>query len=1055
MRISRRLVVAFLLIVLFPLLLAQYIVYLASADSLTRRVLNHLESVAAIQEQRIKDILDRNIERLSLISSRTQLRLSLAAFVEDGKPEHRDNMNRILHDARSSMNDFRGISVLTLDGVVVASTNPEAVGSDLSQDQAFLKGRKGNSVDTFLLNKEDDLRVVLSGPLVLGGRMLGVVAARARADTILDVVGDFSGLGETGETVLARPDDRGNAQFVTPLRFDSEAGLRRTLPREQANAPITRALSGEEGLFVEDADYRGEPVLAATRHIEGPGWGIVVKVDKAEALAPITGLRRFLILIALVSTVAVIVVAMWLERSVTRPIVNLSRVADKLSGEDQPRRSDSTRTSEVGRLARAFDDAASRLESSRYELSKVNRALRVLSGCNAALMRATSERNLFQEVCQTIVEVGGYRLAWVGEALQDESKTVRPVAQAGYEDGYLDRANITWGDVERSRGHTGKAIRTGMPSVARNIPGDPGLEPWRAEAATRGYASSLSLPLGTGGRTFGALYIYAAEPDAFDGDETRLLQELADNLAYGAEALRTRAARDSAETAFELSEERYRTVFNAAPVGIGMADMDGNIYAANRKMEELTGRTLKEMQSANLGDSYVDGEDRRRLLKVLRERGVVRDFEARLKRKDGTIYDALLNIDVVEIGGRQGLLTTARDITARKQLEAQLLQSQKMEAVGRLAGGIAHDFNNMMQVVTGYARRTLKELGPHDPERKSVEEIEKAGKRATELTRQLLALGRRQILQPRVVDINATITGIESMLQRTLGDDVDLVMVLEPDLGRVKVDPARLEQVVVNLALNARDAMPGGGRLTVETANVHLGQDYPHDKVAVPPGEYVMLAVSDTGCGMDAEMLAQMFDPFFTTKKPGEGTGLGLSTAYGTVRQSGGVIRAYSEPGKGTTFKIYLPCVDEALEPEGARQPVGEASGGAETVLLVEDDDNVRELIAVELRGRGYTVVEASNGSEAILKGKMHEGQIDLLLSDVILPGRSGREVYEGVQAVHQGVRALFISGHTEKHIVHRGVLDPGTCFLQKPFTDDQLAAKVREALGGAWTATS
>jgi PAS domain S-box-containing protein len=1030
MRIGRRLLVAFLLVVLFPLLLAQYVVYVVGANSLTRRVLSQLESVAAVQEQRIEGIHDRNLERLSLVSSRTQLRLSLAAFVEDAGLEHQTKMKMILRDALASTDGFEEVSVLTLDGRVAASTDPAETGRDRSEDEAFLKGRKGNSADTFLLDEKNRVRIFLSGPLVLDGRPLGVVVVRSRADTILAVVSDFSGLGETGETILARPDERGNAQFLAPLRFDPDAALQRTVPREQTNMPIMRALSGEEFVLVEGSDYRGEPVLAATRHVEGPGWSIVVKIDRAEALAPVAGLRRFLVLIALVSTAAVIAVALWLGGSITKPVVDLLRRAGRLAGEDASDRPDAGRTGEFGELAGAFDEAARRLESSRAELLKINRALRVLSGCNTALVRATGEQELLQEACRIVVEVGGYRLAWAGEALQDESKTVRPVAQAGYEDGYLDTVNITWADTERGRGPTGTAIREGVPSVSRNIPAEPRFAPWRAEAARRGYASSLALPLRAGDRTFGALNIYAAEPNAFDEDETKLLQELADNLAYGVESLRARAARESAEAALELSEDRYRTVFDAAPVGIGMADTDGNVYAANRRMEELTGYTPEELQSTGIGALYADAEDRRRLLRALRERGEVRDFEAQLRRKDGAVYHALLNVDLVEMGGRQVLLTTARDITARRQLEAQLLQSQKMEAIGRLAGGIAHDFNNMMQIVTGYAYRVMADLAPEDPKRKSVEGIKQAGERAAALTHQLLAFSRKQILNPTVTDLNAVVSDIDGMLRRVLGEDVALVTVLHPELGRVKADRVQIEQAIMNLAINARDAMPRGGKITIETGNVELGESHPQDVQAVPPGAYVMLAVSDTGCGMDEETRSHIFEPFFTTKEPGEGTGLGLSTAYGTIRQSGGVMRVHSEPGHGTTFRIYLPRVEGPVVPEAAGEAEPGQRGGTETILLVEDDDNVRDLVAVELRERGYTLLEGRNGDEAVLKARLHEGRIDLLVTDVVLPGRSGRETYEGVLAFHPGARVLYMSGHDERHVTRRGVLAPGTCFL-------------------------
>jgi signal transduction histidine kinase/CheY-like chemotaxis protein len=388
------------------------------------------------------------------------------------------------------------------------------------------------------------------------------------------------------------------------------------------------------------------------------------------------------------------------------------------------------------------------------------------------------------------------------------------------------------------------------------------------------------------------------------------------------------------------------------------------------------------------------------------------------------------------------------DITERKRLEAQLLQAQKMEAIGRLTGGIAHDFNNMMQIVTGFAHRSLRELTLDSPMRANLERIREAAERAAGLTRQLLAFSRRQVLQPKVLDLNTVVTNAEKWLHRTLGEDVQLSTALNTKEARVKTDPVQLEQVLVNLAVNARDAMPRGGKLTVETATVTLGDRYPHDEHAVPPGKYVMLAVSDTGCGMDEETQSKIFEPFFTTKPGAKGTGLGLSTAYGVVRQSGGVIRVYSEPGRGTTFKIYLPFAGEQIEAEeDAAAAQEDVQGGSETILLVEDDERMREFTVLELQDLGYSVVQARNGEEAVRLCRDHDHSIDLLLIDVILPAMDGRKVADIIAAEHPAPATVYMSGYAEEHVVRQGFLIPGTHFLSKPFTPEQLAAKVREAL--------
>jgi len=385
---------------------------------------------------------------------------------------------------------------------------------------------------------------------------------------------------------------------------------------------------------------------------------------------------------------------------------------------------------------------------------------------------------------------------------------------------------------------------------------------------------------------------------------------------------------------------------------------------------------------------------------------------------------------------------------ALRHSEKQLWQSQKMEAVGRLAGGVAHDFNNLLTVIKGYTELMLSDLKPSDPLRPEMEEVQKAADRAAALTRQLLAFSRRQVLAPRVVNLNYLVEDMNKLLRRLLGEDIELSIKLADDLGSVKADPGQIEQVIMNLAVNARDAMPKGGKLTIETANLDLDQAYSREHVTVNSGPYVMLAIADTGSGMDAETLSHVFEPFFTTKEQGKGTGLGLSTVYGIVKQSGGYIWPYSEPGMGTTFKIYLPRVDEMAEREMARAQVSPGLGGKETILLVEDEEGVRGLTRQLLQRHGYTVLEAENGQDALALCARHSATIHLLLSDVVLAAQmSGRELVERLLPLRPQMKVLYMSGYSDEAIVHHGVLAPGTAFLQKPFTTESLVRKLREVL--------
>jgi PAS domain S-box-containing protein len=385
---------------------------------------------------------------------------------------------------------------------------------------------------------------------------------------------------------------------------------------------------------------------------------------------------------------------------------------------------------------------------------------------------------------------------------------------------------------------------------------------------------------------------------------------------------------------------------------------------------------------------------------------------------------------------------------ALRQSEKQLWQSQKMEAVGRLAGGVAHDFNNLLTVIKGYTELMLEELKPSDPMRAEMDEVQKAADRAATLTRQLLAFSRRQVLAPKVVNLNYLVEDMNKLLRRLLGEDIELCVRLADNLGSAKADPGQIEQVIMNLAVNARDAMPRGGKLTLETANIELDAAYSRQHAPVVPGSYVMLAITDTGSGIDAETLSHVFEPFFTTKEQGKGTGLGLSTVYGIVKQSGGYIWPYSEPGMGTSFKIYLPRVAEKAERAQARAQASSGLGGTETILLVEDEEGVRGLTRQILQRHGYTVLEAEHGQDALRLCERYSGPIHLLLSDVVLAAQmSGRELVQHLAPLRREMKVLYMSGYSDEAIVHHGVLEPGTAFLQKPFTTESLMRKLREVL--------
>ena len=513
------------------------------------------------------------------------------------------------------------------------------------------------------------------------------------------------------------------------------------------------------------------------------------------------------------------------------------------------------------------------------------------------------------------------------------------------------------------------------------------------------------------------------------------------------------SARREAERARVDAEIKFRTLVEqvAAISYIAELGIQGEWIYVSPQIEAITGYTPEEwLSKSSEWLRHIPKEDHPIIVAAEEAslRGERFQAEYRVVRKDGSVI--WVNDTAVVVSGSdshpvmEGIIV---DITERKLLENQLQQSRRMEAVGRLAGGIAHDFNNLLTIIKGYAELALQRNGIQPELRADVMQVENAAERASMLIRQLLAFSRRQVLQPKVLDLNAIVLGLDKLLARLMGEHIEMVTRCGPKVGNVKADPAQVEQVIMNLVVNARDAMPKGGRLTVETDNVELDSTYARDHVTVKPGPYVMLAVSDTGMGMSPDTVAHIFEPFFTTKESGKGTGLGLSTVYGIVKQSGGYIWVYSEPGEGTTFKVYLPRVTEQLDTKSGQVEIAGTGKGTETILLVEDEEAVRELASTILTAKGYAVVAAQNTREAEEFSSKHKGEIHLLLTDIIMPGTSGRELAKRITARHPRTRVLYMSGYTDNVLAQGGVLEEGLSFLQKPFTPRALVQKVRDVL--------
>jgi PAS domain S-box-containing protein len=594
------------------------------------------------------------------------------------------------------------------------------------------------------------------------------------------------------------------------------------------------------------------------------------------------------------------------------------------------------------------------------------------------------------------------------------------------------------------KGLTDYLIRTGEPLLA--TPEVLEAMEDRGEVARNGSRSLdwMGVPLKVNNHTFGALVVQTYSRNIRYGEQDKeILTFVARQVASAVEIKRN-------EQALRRSEARYRSLVQSSVYGIYRSSLEGRFLDVNPALIMMLGYASPDevllLDPEN--DVFAQPEEHDRLIHEFRRTGRLDGFEVKWKRKDGSTITVRISGRAVSSADEPAdvLEAIAEDVTDRRALEDQFRQAQKMEAVGRLAGGVAHDFNNLLMVISGYAEVILAQVDPASPLLEKGRAIQLAADRATTLTRQLLAFSRKQLLELKVVDVNAIVQDMERLLRPLIGENIDLVTILTPEAAHTRADAGQLEQVIMNLVVNAKDAMPAGGKLTLRTENIVLDENHRRGHQFIRPGNYVTLLVSDTGMGMDRETQSRIFEPFFTTKEKGKGTGLGLSTVYGIVKQSGGYVMVQSELGRGTTFHIYLPLVEGAAEKHSVAVP--EAVGGTETILLVEDEESVRQLVRDTLSAKGYQVLDAENGEAGMAAAARHQGKVDLVITDVVMPGMGGREMVKQLIETRPGTKVLYLSGYTEDAILSDGSIEKGTAFLQKPFTLQSLSRKVREVLG-------
>jgi two-component system cell cycle sensor histidine kinase/response regulator CckA len=609
---------------------------------------------------------------------------------------------------------------------------------------------------------------------------------------------------------------------------------------------------------------------------------------------------------------------------------------------------------------------------------------------------------------------------------------------------FVDEEDPTPVPKPLGRGLTEYVLRSGEPILATPAVFEELVR--RGEVELIGAASLdwLGVPLKSGTNCIGVLVLQSYnENTRFSERDREILKFVSQQLAAAIEHKRY-------EEALRRSEARSRSLILSAAFGICRCTLHGRFLDVNPALINMLGHSSVEdlLKLDARHEVFINPRELDRLAEDYRRTGSLNGVEVQWRRKDGRVI-------IVRLSGCAAISTDepeevleliAEDITDRRQLEEQLRQAQKMDAVGRLAGGVAHDFNNLLMVINGYTEVLLEQLEKDSALHSKVQSIQQAADRAATLTRQLLAFSRKQLLELKVVDVNTIVGDMERLLRPLIGENIELVTRLSTQTGRTRADAGQLEQVIMNLVVNAKDSMPEGGKLTLQTAEVAVGQNFSHHRF-IQPGRYAVISVADTGQGMDKETQSRIFEPFFTTKEKGKGTGLGLSTVYGIVKQSSGYVFAQSEVGAGTIFYVYLPRVEDSAEELSPAKAQQNEAGGCETVLLVEDEESVRELVRLTLASRGYKVLEAENGECGLRLAEDCEERIDILITDVVMPGIGGRELAKRLLSLRPGISVLYLSGYTEDAVVTQGALGPGTAFLQKPFTLQNLAKKVREVL--------
>ena len=708
----------------------------------------------------------------------------------------------------------------------------------------------------------------------------------------------------------------------------------------------------------------------------------------------------------------------------------------------------------AGRIVRSIGMVQDITERKRAEthIARLNRTYAVLSEINQLIVRERHLPPLLEGACRIAVETGGFRMAWIALA-EPPHKSMRVVATAGADASTRLALDRVLEDPACGCHLPGRVLATGRHAVCNNVADDPETASWRQEALARGHLSVAVFPISVAGELHGLFSLYAGVEGFFDAEEIQLLNELAQDLGFAVETIAREQARQEAEARLAASEERFRQLAETVEDFFWVKDRRTHRFVyVSPAYERIWGRSCESLLQdpySWLEQVHPDDRERVRQVSLAAPQENPFDMEYRIVRPDGQTRWVRSRVYPLRTpaGAPERVVGVTRDITRERQLEEQLRQSQKMEAIGRLAGGVAHDFNNILTAILMQTELLTDLEDLPSPVREGLQQIHAAAERAANLTRQLLLFSRREVMQPRLLDLNEAVTSMVRMLQRIIGEDIRLQLVLHSKPLWLRADPGMLDQVLMNLTVNARDAMPRGGQLLIQTAETQVEELRPGLPPEVGPGRYAQLRVQDTGCGIPPEILAHIFEPFFTTKEPGKGTGLGLATVYGIVQQHRGWIEVHSTPGQGTTFDIYLP-IPVALESAETAPHRAKPRAGSETILLVEDDERLRQLTRSALERHGYRVWEAPDSAEALRLWPQLVGSVQLLVTDLVMPGpMNGRELARQFQQTQPDLKVILFSGYSQDLAGRTLELGPGQAFLAKPFTPEQLLHLVKQVL--------